>query len=239
MITKVKGFVLNETSYGETSKIINVYTEEKGLIGIMCKGAKSMKSKLRAFTQVFTYGYFHIYYKKDKLSSLINVDIIDNLSFIKKDLLLINYITYISKLTSQIIRQTDKNVFDLFINSIIKINEGLDPMTITNILELKYLPFLGVGLDLNSCVKCNNQTKIVTIDGSSGGFICKNCIENQLIVDPKVIKLIRLYYYVDIKSISTINVKEEYKKTINKFLMDYYDNMTGIYIDIKKKITLL
>ena len=44
MLIEVEGFIVSETPYGETSKIINVYTKEKGLIGIMCKGAKSLKS---------------------------------------------------------------------------------------------------------------------------------------------------------------------------------------------------
>ena len=77
MQTEVTGFILNEIPYGETSKIINIYTKEKGLIGVMCKGAKSMKSRLRAFTQNFTYGVFNLQYKKDKLSNLISVDIIN------------------------------------------------------------------------------------------------------------------------------------------------------------------
>ena len=42
MNTEVEGFVLTETPYGETSKIINVLTRKYGLIGIMCKGAKSL-----------------------------------------------------------------------------------------------------------------------------------------------------------------------------------------------------
>ena len=51
---------LNQT---ETSKIINVFTKEYGTIGIMCKGAKSLKSKLRSSTMKLTYGKFYIYYK--------------------------------------------------------------------------------------------------------------------------------------------------------------------------------
>ena len=54
MLLEVEGIVLSETPYGETSKIINLYTKEKGLIGIMCKGAKSMKSMFRASTQVLS-----------------------------------------------------------------------------------------------------------------------------------------------------------------------------------------
>ena len=119
-------------------------------------------------------------------------------------------------------------------NIILKIEENLDPVILTNILELKYLPLLGVGLNLDSCIRCGNKTDIVTIDASYGGLICKNCYQNELIVDKKVIQLIRMYYYVDIKSIGSINVKNEYKNTINKFISDYYDSFTGLYVYSKK-----
>ena len=45
MNVEVDGFVLSEILYGETSKIINVFTKEYGVIGIMCKGAKQLKNK--------------------------------------------------------------------------------------------------------------------------------------------------------------------------------------------------
>lgn len=234
MLLEVEGFILSETPYGETSKIINVLTKEKGLIGIMAKGAKSMKSALRASTQVFTYGVFSIYFKDGKLSTLANVDIINPLKSIRSDLTKISYLTYISELTSQVIKQTNEDVFDMFINIVLKMEDNLDPVILTNILELKYLPLLGVGLNLDSCIKCGNKTNIVTIDASYGGLICKDCFQNELIVDKKVIQLIRMYYYVDIKSISSINVKEEYKQTINKFISDYYDSFTGLYVYSKK-----
>ena len=234
MLLEVEGFIISETPYGETSKIINVLTKEKGLLGIIAKGAKSMKSALRASTQVFTYGVFSIYFKDGKLSTLANVDIINPLKNIRSDLTKISYLTYISELTSQVIKQTNEDVFDMFINIVLKMEDNLDPVILTNILELKYLPLLGVGLNLDSCIKCGNKTNIVTIDASYGGLICKDCFQNELIVDKKVIQLLRMYYYVDIKSISSINVKQEYKQTINKFISDYYDSFTGLYVYSKK-----
>lgn len=235
MLLEIEGFILNETPYGETSKIINVLTKEEGLIGIMCKGAKSMKSSLRSCTQSFTYGVFNLYYKKDKLSQLVSVDIINPLKNTRSDLTKISYVTYISELTNQVVKQSStKEIYDDFINVILKIEEGLDPIILTNILELKYLPLLGVGLNLDSCIKCGNTTEIVTIDASYGGLICKHCYTNEMIVDAKIIKLLRMYYFVDIKSIKTIDVKEEYKNIINKFIRDYYDSFTGIYVHSKK-----
>ena len=72
MITEIEGIILSETPYGETSKIINILTKEKGILGIMCKGAKSMKSPLRALTMPITYAKCYIYYKEDKLSTLVS-----------------------------------------------------------------------------------------------------------------------------------------------------------------------
>ena len=235
MLLELEGFILNETPYGETSKIINVLTKEKGLIGIMCKGAKSMKSTLRASTQVFTYGVFNLYYKEGKLSTLSSVDIINPLKNIRSDLTKISYVTYLSELTHQVYKESPSDgIYENFMDIILKIEDGLDPVILTNILELKYLPLLGVGLNLDSCIKCGDTKEIVTIDASYGGLICKHCYTNEMIVDPKVIKLIRMYYYVDIKSIKTISVEDKYKDIINKFIRDYYDSFTGIYVHSKK-----
>ena len=235
MLENVEGFILSETPYGETSKIINVFTKEHGLIGILAKGAKSMKSKYRASTQKYTWACFEIYYKENKLSTLANAEVKDELKSIHSDLTLISYVTYISDLTYQVLKQSNsKNIYDLFINTITKIEQNLDPMILTNILEIKLLPYLGVKINLDSCVKCGSTKDILTIDGSRGGYICKNCYTNERIVSLKAIKLLRMYYYVDIKSISNIDVDEEVKEQIDTFLTAYYEDYTGLYINSKK-----
>ena len=235
MIESVEGFILNETPYGETSKIIHVFTKEHELISIIAKGAKSIKSKFRSFTGKYSYGIFEIVYKENKLSTLVNVDIINPLKNIKSDLTLISYITYISDLVYQIIKQSNsKQIYNIFINIILKINEGLDPVVLTNILEIKLLPFLGVGINLDACALCGNKNNIVTVDGTHGGFICQDCYTNERLVSSKSIKLMRMYYYVDILSISKIQIDENIKEEINQFLNEYYDDFTGLYIHSKR-----
>ena len=235
MITEVEGIIVKETPYGDTSKIIQVLTRDYGIISIMCKGAKSMKSRLRSLTMRFTYGIFHIYYKENKLSTLITVDILDNLTKIKNDITLISYMTYLTELTTQVIKQSnDYEIYDDFITSILKLNDNLDPLVLTNILEIKYLPFLGVGLNLDSCVKCGSKNNIVTIDGDAGGYLCSSCLMTERIVSPKAIKMLRMYYYVVIKSITELNISEEVKQEINYFLDKYYDRYTGLYLSSKE-----
>ena len=235
MITKVEGIIVSETPYGDTSKIINVFTKEYGIIGIMCKGAKQMKSKLRALTMKFTYGFFYIYKKQDKLSILKDVDIIDEFKNLKNDIILISYLSYITELTTQVFKHSNENIiYGLYISVVKKMNQKMNPLILTNILEFKYLPFLGVALELDACILCGNKTNIVTIDADTGGFVCKKCYQNQILVSNKTIKLIRMYYYVDIDSISKIKINEEIAKEINFFINRYYERYTGLYLNSKK-----
>ncbi len=240
MIEKVEGIILSISDYQESSRILQVLTREHGLIGVIAKGCKSVKSPLRAACNSYTYGYFYIYYKENKLSLLSNVDIINSYSNIRLDIELISYMAYLCDLTYQVVKQNDdSNIFDILINALDKINNKLIPLIITNIVELKYLDYLGISLNLDSCVKCGNKEDIVTIDGDDGGFICKNCYTNQVIVDKKTIKLIRMYYLVDIKTISTIKISDVVSREINNFINTYYDRYTGLFLKSKEFLNKL
>ena len=59
---------------------------------------------------------------------------------------------------------------------------------------------------------------------------------NENIVSDKTIKLIRMFYYVDIEKISKIDISQKSKNEINIFLDDYYSRYTGLYLKSKKFI---
>lgn len=232
---EVDGFVLSEIPYGESSKIINVLTREYGVIGIMCKGAKSLKNRYRVPTMKLSYSHFNIMYKENKLSTLVSADVINPFKLVKSDILLVSFLAYLTELTSQVVKQSNdiENIYDDFIKTILKLEDGLDPIVLTNILEIKYLEYLGVLFNLDECVICGSKNNIATFDADKGGYICINCLTNEIIVDKKVIKMIRMYYYVNIDSIKEIKVDGVTKNTINKYLDLYYERYTGLYLNSK------
>jgi DNA repair protein RecO (recombination protein O) len=233
MIKTIKGVVVSETPYKESSKILNILTNE-GIIGVISKGCKNIKSPLRIVSNKLTYAEYIIYYHEDSLSTLKEGSIINNLSNIKTNLTLISYLIYLTDLTKQVISEGNKEViFEDYINTILKIEEGLNPLILTNILEVKYLDYLGAPINFNSCVKCGNDKDIVTISSIEGGYICKNCYTNEIIYDSKVIKMLKMYYLVDIKTIKELKISDSVINSINEFLTDYYDTYTGIYIKSK------
>lgn len=238
-IKKIEGITLGSTPYGDTSKILHILTKEYGIIGVMSKGCKGVKSKLRIVSENFTYACFYMYYKEGKLSTLVCADVINYFPNIKSDIMKVSFLSYLSELTKNVYKHgEDQEIYNLFISALLKIEEGLDPLVISNILELKYLDYLGVSLNLDGCVVCGN-TSIVTLSSERGGYVCSKCRTTEKILDEKVLKTLRLYYYVDISKISKLEISESVTKEIDRFLNAYYDNYTGLYIKSKKFLETL
>ncbi len=234
-IKKLEGIILSETNYSESSKILNVLTKDYGIIGVMSKGCRKIKSPLRSTSSKMVYGMFNLYYRNNGLSTLTSVDVIDNFNNIKKDIMAISYASFLLELTEQVYKQNNnKEIFALFISGLKKIDNGFNPVVITNILELKYLDYLGIGLQLDGCSICGNSEDIVTISVKHGGYLCKDCFNDNKIVNKKAIELIRMFYYVDIDKITKLDLHYDTIKEIDDFLEEYYDEYSGLYLKSKQ-----
>lgn len=236
MYKKIEGIIISEYPFEETSKIINIFTKE-GIIGVIAKGAKKIKSPFFSSTNKLCYGTFDIIYKEKGLSKLKEATITKDYRNIKKDITKISYATYITELSSQVYKhENNKEILSLYIASLDKIEQGFNPLIISNILKLKLLDYLGIRPVIDRCVECSSTKDIITISSYLGGYVCKNCYKNEPIVSPKTISLIRMLYYVDISKITKLEISNQIAKEIDNFTNDYYDRYSGIYL--KSKILL-
>lgn len=230
-VIKTEGIVLKYVDYKESSKILQVYTKDFGLISVLSKGCKGKKSMLRAVSNKMSYGFFYINYRKNGLSTLINVDLINSFSNSLMDIEKISYSMYMLEMTYEILKDYDENfLFELLINCLSKVNDGLSPFLITTIFELKCLDVLGVSPCFDCCVLCGDKEQIFSISIDRGGLICKNCYSNGHVFSSKVIQIIRMLYYVDIAKVSKIEISDEVQKELDLFIHEYYDKYTGLYL---------
>ena len=233
MVIDVDGIIIKTTDYKDSSKIIDILTKEYGIIGVIAKGCKTLKSSLRSVCEKLTFATFTIYYKKDKLSILSEARVINNFSNIKKDIEKISYASFLIDLTSQVYKQnSDNEIYDILISALIKINDNFNPLVITNIVELKYLEYLGVMPKLDGCTICGSKN-VVTLSSDKGGYLCSKCRINEPIISDKAIKLVRMYTLVDINKISKLDINKDVIKEVNDFIDDYYDRYTGLYLKSK------
>ena len=234
MIKKVEGIIVSTVDYKESSKIINIFTKGEGIIGALAKGSKNMKSKLSSTTNVLCYGTFHLNYREYSLPNLMEVDIINSFKEIRKDIIKTNYAIYLLELASGVYKHgQNKNIYELLITGLKKINENYDANVITNIIELKLLEYLGIKPVVDKCVSCGNKNNIVTISSYKGGYLCKECVGSEFIYHLKTMKLIRMFYYVDLSKITKLDISSSIKKELNLFIDDYYERYSGLYLKSK------
>ena len=144
----VEGIILYVTPFRESSEILQVLTKEYGLIGLLCRGSKKIKSKFLNKTRIYNYAKFFINYKNEGLSLVKEIDVIDYFTYFHQDITLITYLSYLGNLTYQVVKQdNDPEILNLLLIILKKISAGLDPLVLTNILEIKYLKYLGINLN--------------------------------------------------------------------------------------------
>ena len=238
MQVKTRGIVLTETPFKETSKILHVLTEDYGLIGIISKGCKNLKNKLRGVSNKMNYCEYTINYKENGLSTLIEGTTIDSFKNIYVDMKKAMYSFYLIDLVSQVLKENNnKEIFNLLVPSLIKINDGLSSELISNIVEIKLLDYLGVNLMLDECSICGSNDDLITVDINNGGVICKNCYKDGYIMNPKALHLMQLLKKIKIEKLETLEITDnEIFKEIDKFIYEYYSSYTGIYIKKKEKL---
>lgn len=241
-LKKIEGIVVNEVPYKESSKILTIFTRELGLIGVISRGCKKQKSKLREVSQKLILADFYINYKKDGLSSLNSADLKNyfrNILYDPKDLLKKSYAFYILDLSLQVMKQEQnkkEEIYDLLLSVLEKMNEGFCPNILSLIIELKYFDFLGVKPSMDGCSICGKKDNIVTFHSMCNGFICRECYQNEPPIKEESLKMIRMLYYVDITRIKKLEIDSKVLEEITNRIEEYYLDHTGLYLSTKQNI---
>ena len=243
MLQKCEGIVLRTTDYGETNKIVTIYTREWGKIGVMARGAKKPKSRLSAITQPFTYGFFLLQNGRG-LGNMQQGEIITPLRAIKEDIFLTAYASYVVELTDKSTdeKKTNPFIFELLYQTLTYLNEGYDPEILKNIYEMKMLPVLGLYPILNQCAICGDKEGQFSFSIREGGIICHRCLTKDpyhLKISSATIKLLRIFYFFDLNRLGNISVKAETKAELKKVIDTYYNEYSGLYLKTKKFIEQL
>lgn len=247
-VEKIEGIIIGEQLYGESSKILKIFTKKYGLISVISKGCRRPKNPFHMASSTLVYANFDINYKENKISTLIGVDILNlfkNIILDYSNITKKTYVFVILSLTIQVINQKGitkeeiSSIYDICVSSIKKIDEGFDPSIIFDIVRLKYLEFLGVKPSLDCCSNCGESNNIITFSSSCYGFICSSCYNNEPLVSKSSIKMLRMLYYVDIEKIRKLELSKEEKEEIDEFLNAYYEEHTGVYLNIKEKLKVI
>lgn len=233
--------MLRTVDYGETNKIVTLWTREWGKVAVMARGAKKPSSRLSSVTQLFTYGYYLVQ-KSRGVGSLQQAEIIDSLRGIRENIFATAYASYMVELTDKVTeeRQPNPYLFELLLQTLKYMNDGLDLEILTYIYEMKMLRVMGLHPMLDGCAVCKQSEGMFSFSVKEGGFLCHRCEAtdpHRLPLSPAAVKLLRLFYYFDLSRLGKISVKEETKKELNRAISAYYAEYSGLSLKTKRFLT--
>lgn len=243
MLNKLEGFIIKSIPYGESNKIVTIYTKEAGKITAMARGAKKPASRLASITQTFTHGYFLVR-KGRGMGSLEQGEFISSVRHIRSDLETTAYAGLIVELIDRLTEaeQPNASIFHLLDDSFKALEEEYDAEAISLFVLWKMLPVAGIYPILHECANCGATEGEFAFSFQQIGFLCHRCfnVDPYIIrLSPTQIKLIRMFYNVPLDQIGTLTLKKATKTFMAKIVTTVYQEQTGIFLKSRKFIDQL
>lgn len=246
MLEKLEGIVLKTQDYGETHKIVTIFSKRIGKFTALARGAKKTKSRMAAVTQPFIHGEFFVYLNKG-LSTIQQGEVINSNRAVREDILKTAFTAYIVELTDKLVDpdEPDYPLYEQLIKTISWIAEHDDADIPIMMYELKLYRKGGFAPTVDRCINCGRTDDLTSFSIAEGGLLCNRCItidQHAIPLAKSVAKLLHIFLEVGLEQVGTITIKEQNKQLLRKLLDAYYDQYGGYFLKSKrflKQIDLL
>jgi len=234
MLIKTEGIIIKSRDYGEGNKILTIYSPQMGKLSMMARGAKKPKSRLSASTQLFTYGsYLMQKGSPNSMGTLSQGEIIESHRELRQHLKLTSYAAYFTELLDKLVEEGEasSSLFQLLLTIFRYLIEEKDAEILARLFEMKMFMVSGYRPVVTHCVSCENTDQLQHFSIREGGILCNRCLHQDphvLRVQPNTIKLLQLFYHIQLDRIGQINVKPETKKELEKIMWLFMDQHTPL-----------
>lgn len=169
--------VLRRMSFGETDRIVWLYTRERGKVSAIAKGVRKPVSRLAAATETLTYGRYQLATGKT-LDVITQAEVKESFPRIHSELNRLAHATYLAELQDCFVEEREPAVdlFELLLSALYLMERPNGPEKITRMFELQFAGLIGYEPSLDKCVRCRvDRTGDVCFSPSMGGVVCAEC----------------------------------------------------------------
>ncbi len=182
MEEKLSGIVLNGVNFGESDKILNIFTLEKGTVSAKIKGVKKAGAKLKFASEPFCFAEF-VFLEVSGRRTVKGASLIESFYPLREDI--VKYfaggvvLEFLRKFAKENI--VSKELFFLSVQTLKDLcYSSNEPIYIVCSFLLSALSFSGYALNLDGCAFCGEDIKGKTFfDYNSGGFFCEECFDGH------------------------------------------------------------
>ncbi len=211
-IAKTEAFVLKTIKYGETSKIVTLFTKDFGKLNAIVKGARNYKSKLCGTLESMNYIRAVIYLKESRELQLIsNAEYIKSFTNIQSDIDKLQASFKIIEILNRSVVNNDVNrdLFDILLSSISMLNNSVANFEIYILnFQIELSKILGISPVFTDS-KSNNETFFT----NNEFYVSNSLISSLLKVEKCAIEELEK---LEINNIITGNLINSYERFLMK-----------------------
>ncbi len=155
---RTEGVILRRRDFGESDRILVIFSRKLGRISGIAKGSRKPSSKIAGHLELFMRSSFLISRGRN-LHLVTQAEVVAPYDSLRKDLKGIGRGSYVVELVDAVTYEEGSNLklYDLLITTLEALDAGKDPEIITHYFELHLLGLVGFQPEFFICVECGKE----------------------------------------------------------------------------------
>lgn len=229
---RTEGIVLRRRDFGETDRILVLFTKKLGKISGIAKGARKPSSKISGHLELFSRASFLISRGRN-LHLITQAETVESFDHLREDLSGIGLGSYVVELVDAVTTEEGSHLklYDLLVSTLKALDSGLRPAVIIHYFELQLLELSGFKPEFFLCVECGNSIteQDQFLSGEMGGVVCPKCIKEIERVDfrpvsARILKYLRHFQRSSLKELLTLQIPPEIQSGLEESIRYYLDH---------------
>jgi DNA repair protein RecO (recombination protein O) len=226
---RTEGIILRRRDFGESDRILVLFTRKLGRISGIAKGSRKPTSKIAGHLELFMCSSFLISRGRN-LHLITQAEVLDSFDKLREDLQGIGRGSYIVELVDAVTFEegSNLNLYELLLTTLKALDSGDDPTIITHFFELHLLGLVGFQPEFFICVECGKKIteQDQYISGELGGVICPSCVTKISGADiqpvpARILKYLRHFQRSSLQELMALKIPSDVRKGLEEVIRYY------------------
>jgi DNA repair protein RecO (recombination protein O) len=226
-IRKVEAIVISHADYGETDRILNLFTRELGKTHAIAKGVRREHSRKAGHLEPITCVTLMLA-RGASLWIISQAETVAAFTEIKADLertaLAAYYLELVDRFTTE--EEVHPQLYRLLRDSLTRLTSPDSSFNVTRYFEMRFLEMVGFRPELFNCVQCRVeiQPEDQFISIAQGGVLCPKCglrVDNSLSVQLLTLKYLRHFQRSDYGQVQNLEIPPAARRSMENLMQRY------------------
>lgn len=226
---RTDGIILRRRDFGESDRILVLFTRNLGRISAIAKGSRKPSSKIAGHLELFMRSSFLVSRGRN-LHLITQAEVLDSFDNLRSNLQGIGRGSYIIELVDAVTFEegSNYNLYELLLTTLTALDSGDDPAIITHFFELHLLGLVGFQPEFFICVECGKKIteQDQYISGELGGVVCPSCMTaispaDIRRVSARILKYLRHFQRSTLQELMVLNIPPDVRKGLEEVIKYY------------------